>query len=160
METAWHLSRLCRIHVRCQTQSTVFLLRWCPVPGGAAAAIATLFFPFLPTFFFSLSTLLIFGFFRSEEFIDFLFSSFLWSSHNSVGFVVRTEFRVPSCCFIYTSLKAAGSVRIHDHIRTPKERSTCKSTSQDGVQVNRMYDYGIVWWQNLVQDCANQESSK
>ena len=43
LETAWHLSRLRRIRVRCHTQSTVLLLRWCPVPGGAAVAIANLF---------------------------------------------------------------------------------------------------------------------
>ena len=39
LETAWHLSRLRRIRVRCHTQSTVLLLRWCPVLGGAGAAV-------------------------------------------------------------------------------------------------------------------------
>ena len=40
---------------------------------------------------------LIFGSFWSEKVIDFIFPSFLWSSHSSAGFVFHAEFRVLSC---------------------------------------------------------------
>ena len=86
--TAWRRSRLSRIRVRCHTDSTVLLLRWCPVPGAAAAAIANLFSIFFqPSWSFAviivssyLSTVLISSSVRfwSEEIIDFIFPSFLF----------------------------------------------------------------------------------
>ena len=113
LETAWHLSRLCRIHVRCHAQSTVILLRRCPVPGGAAAAIANLFsIIFQPSRSFAvlihsllfLSTLL----FSSSV----TFPSFLWSSHSSLGSVFRADFRVPSCCFHFNLSSGKDAIRI------------------------------------------------
>ena len=82
--------------------------------GRCCCRDCELVFHFLPTFlifccldpFIVVSfnvAYLIFRSFRSEEVIDFIFPSFLWSSHSSVCFVFRAEFRVPSCCFHYPS---------------------------------------------------------